>query len=96
MNLFVVPAGLYSGGVMGFAQIIRTLLISCLHIPVQFDIAGLIYYAVNIPVLLLSMKDIGKRFFAKTICCLTAVTLFLSRIPIPAETLLPDDVLGAL
>lgn len=95
VNLFVVPAGLYSGGVMGFAQIIRTLLVSYLHIPVQFDIAGLIYYAVNIPVLLLSMKDIGKRFFAKTICCLTAVTLFLSLIPIPAEPLLHDDVLGS-
>lgn len=25
INLFVVPAGLYTGGIMGFAQLLRTL-----------------------------------------------------------------------
>ena len=44
VNLFIVPAGLYSGGIMGFAQIVRTILVSYLHLPIQnFDIAGLIY-----------------------------------------------------
>ena len=96
VNLFIVPAGLYSGGIMGFAQIVRTILVSYLHLPIQnFDIAGLIYYAINIPVLLLGMKDIGKQFFVKTICCLTAVTIFLSFIPIPTETLLHNDILGS-
>ena len=81
---------------MGFAQIVRTILVSYLHLPIQnFDIAGLIYYAINIPVLLLGMKDIGKQFFVKTICCLTAVTIFLSFIPIPTETLLHNDILGS-
>ena len=41
------------------------------------------------------MKDIGKQFFVKTICCLTAVTIFLSFIPIPTETLLHNDILGS-
>ena len=27
VNLFIVPAGLYSGGMMGFAQVIRTVLV---------------------------------------------------------------------
>lgn len=95
INLFIVPVGLYSGGIMGSAQVIRTLLINYLHLPLgNFDIAGLIYYAVNIPVLLLAMKDIGKQFFAKTIICITAMTLFLSIIPIPSEPLLPDDILA--
>ena len=26
LNIFIVPLGLYSGGIIGFAQIIRTLL----------------------------------------------------------------------
>lgn len=95
VNLFIVPVGLYSGGMMGAAQVIRTLLVNYLHLPIHnFDIAGLIYYAVNIPVLLLAMKDIGKRFFAKTIICVTATTVFLSVIPIPAAPLLPNDVLA--
>ena len=29
MNCFIVPVGLYSGGLMGFCQLIRTLLIRC-------------------------------------------------------------------
>lgn len=95
INLFIVPVGLYSGGIMGSAQVVRTLLVNYLHLPLgNFDIAGLIYYAVNIPVLLLAMKDIGKQFFAKTIICVTAMTLFLSVIPIPSEPLLPNDILA--
>ena len=42
-NLFIVPAGVYSGGIRGFAQIVRTILVSYLHLPIQnVDIAGLI------------------------------------------------------
>ena len=96
VNLFIVPVGLYSGGLMGTAQVIRPLLVSYLHLPLgNFDIAGLIYYAVNIPILLLAMKNIGKQFLAKTLICVTAVTFFLSVIPIPAQPLLPDDVLAS-
>lgn len=96
VNLFIVPAGLYSGGMMGAAQVIRTLLVNYLHLPLHnFDIAGLIYYAVNIPVMLLAMKDIGKQFFAKTVICVTATTVFLSVIPVPSAPLLPNDILAS-
>ena len=96
VNLFVVPAGLYSGGMMGAAQVIRTVLLQYLHLPLQnFDIAGLIYWAVNVPILLIGMRDIGMRFFAKTIICVTATTFFLSVIPVPQTPLLPDDVLAS-
>lgn len=96
INLFVVPVKLYSGGLMGSAQVIRTLLVNYLHLPLHnFDIAGLIYYAVNIPILLLAMKDIGKQFLVKTIICVTSMTLFLSLIPIPAEPLLGSDILAS-
>ena len=50
INLFVVPAGLYSGGVMGICQVIRTVLAQFFHLHFEtFDIAGVIYYAINIP-----------------------------------------------
>lgn len=96
VNLFVVPAGLYSGGMMGAAQVVRTVLVQYLHLPVNnFDIAGLIYWAVNVPILLIGMRDIGKRFFAKTIICVSATTFFLSIIPVPQTPLLPNDVLAS-
>ena len=40
MNLFVVPAGLYTGGIMGLAQLLRTLLIHLTGWTPKIDIAG--------------------------------------------------------
>ena len=52
MNFFIVPTGLYSGGVMGISQVIRTVLTEYLHLNFNnFDIAGVIYYIINIPIL---------------------------------------------
>lgn len=51
INLFIVPVALYSGGIMGFSQVLRTLLIQYLDLPLQnFDIAGVIYYLINVPI----------------------------------------------
>ena len=41
VNLFVVPMGLYSGGVVGLSQIIRTLLAQAVELPAGVDIAGI-------------------------------------------------------
>lgn len=96
VNLFIVPVGLYSGGIMGAAQIIRTVMLDYLHLPLQqFDIAGIIYYLINIPALLLAMRKISKYFFVKTITCVTTVTILLSLIPIPAQPLLQEDILAS-
>lgn len=95
INLFIVPVSLYSGGIMGFAQVIRTVLVEYLHAPFRnFDVAGVIYYLINAPILILSMKRIGRRFFVKTVMCVTIVTVLLSVIPIPAQPILPEDTLA--
>ena len=48
INLFVVPAGLYTGGVMGVCQVIRTILAEFFHLDFgNLDIAGIIYYIIN-------------------------------------------------
>ena len=45
INLFVVPAELYTGGLMGICQVIRTVLADAFGLRFQsFDIAGVIYY----------------------------------------------------
>ena len=94
MNLFVIPVGVYSGGIMGICQIIRTLLVEYLNLPFEnFDIAGIIYYLVNIPIFFIAYKTMGKQFFIKTVICMTTMTLFLSTIPIPKQILLTDDIL---
>lgn len=82
INMFVVPAGLYTGGLMGICQVIRTLLVEYLHLPVQnFDLAGIIYYIINIPIFILAIRRMGKKFFAKTLITVTAMTAFIALVP---------------
>lgn len=82
INLFVVPAGLYAGGIMGISQVIRTLLTEYLHLNFgTLDIAGLIYYVINIPIFIIAFARLGKIFFVKTLITVTAMSAFLSAIP---------------
>lgn len=82
INLFVVPASLYTGGVMGICQVIRTILARYFSLNFEaFDIAGVIYYAINIPIFVVAFRHIGRKFFIKTLVTVTAMTVFLSVIP---------------
>ena len=95
VNLFLVDSGFYAGGIMGLCQVIRTLLVRYAHLSFRFDIAGLIYYLLNIPILLFSMRRIGKKFFIRTIVCVTSMSLALSLIPIPVKPIMGEDVLAS-
>ena len=93
INLFVVPSGLYTGGVMGICQVIRTLLARYLQVEfTAFGIAGVIYYMINIPIFIVAFTKIGRRFLIKTVISVTAMTLFLSLIPV---TVVVEDAMAA-
>ena len=93
LNLFVVPAGVYSGGVMGVCQVIRTVLSRYFDLNFQaFDIAGVIYYIINIPIFVLAYMRLGKKFFVKTLVSVTSMTVFLSLIPV---TQIVEDTVAA-
>ncbi len=97
INVFVVPLGLYTGGMMGYCQLIRTFLSSYLHlIPSTMDIAGIIYYIMNIPLFILAQKKMGKLYLLKTVICVTEVTIFLMLIPIPHNTPIDDKLASCL
>lgn len=97
INLFIVPANLYNGGVMGISQIIRTLLIRCFHIASgNTDIAGMINLILNVPLFILAYLSIGKSFFIRTIVCVLSQTLFLSMLPIPASPIVEDALTSSI
>lgn len=82
MNLFIVPAGLYSGGIMGFCQIVRTLLTRELGLSFGgIDIAGILYYLINIPILIVSWRKLDRMFVLKTLATVSVMTLMLTLIP---------------
>ena len=94
MNMFIVPAGIYSGGLMGICQLIRTLLTQYAGLEAGFDIAGLLYYAMNIPIFLYAWKRMKHKTLIKTIITVSFSTLFLALVPVRA--ILPDDRLASV
>lgn len=95
LNVFIVPLDLFSGGVIGIAQIIRSLLIQYTTLDLgQFDIAGMINFAMNIPLFILAYRSISRRFFTKTLLCVIAQTVAFTLVMIPSEPII-DDVLAA-
>ena len=89
LNLFIVPLGLYTGGTLGLCQLIRTLLQSALGLETgPYDIAGILYFITNIPILLLAYKTLGRELVIKTIVCAVSYSLFYSIIPIPSTPII--------
>ena len=62
VNLFVVPMGLYSGGVVGLSQIIRTLLAQAVELPAGVDIAGILYFSSIFRCCISAWRDLGRAF----------------------------------
>ncbi|MCR4904114.1 MAG: YitT family protein [Butyrivibrio sp.] len=93
INCFVVPMGLYTGGLMGICQLIRTILVSVIGLSFgNIDIAGIIYYMLNIPLFLMARKKLGRLYLIKTIMCVTSVTVLLMLIPIPSAPIIDDTL----
>ena len=98
INTFIVPNHLYNGGVLGISQLIRSFLESMIVLP--FDVAGLIYFLINIPLLFMAYKLVSRTFFYRTIVVVVLHTLFLSLIPVVeiaiAHELLTSVLIGAI
>jgi uncharacterized membrane-anchored protein YitT (DUF2179 family) len=96
VNIFLKPLHLYSGGFMGFAQLIETVIKEILKIHVPFNLSGIFYYLFNIPGLIIAWKNVRKRFVVKSLLAVTAITVLVSAIPIPDVPVLHDTLSNAM
>ena len=97
LNYFIVPLGLYSGGSMGVCQLIRTLLQTWAGLSFgDYDIAGILYFLSNIPILLYARGILGRKFVLKTVVCTMAFSLFYSVIPAPGAMVVNDTLTACL
>ena len=96
VNLIIVPMGLYNGGFMGTAQLIRTFIVSGLHVPVPagMDLSGIIYFIINIPLFYMGLKVMGKEFALKTLITVTVQSILLVVVPVSTAPII-DDYLTA-
>ncbi len=95
---FVVPMGLYSGGFTGISQILVLGLTEGLGlaVPAWLDLTGIIVYALNIPLLILGYRTLGRRFFIFTLICVPVQSLLMALLPVPSAPLFADPMLGAV
>ena len=85
MNYFLIPYGLYSGGGVGIAQVLTYLLGKIIDFGGK-NVYGIVYFLINIPLLVLAWKGIGKGF----------LVIFASIIPIPATPIVDSVVASVL
>jgi len=94
INIFLKPLNLYSGGFMGFSQLFNTIIRDFLGDPFGgADLTGVIYWLLNIPALIYAYVKMRRRFFYKSVIAVTAITVMLALIPVPAKPVL-EDFLG--
>ena len=95
MNYFLIPYGLYSGGGVGIAQVLTYLLGKIIDFGDK-NVYGIVYFLINIPLLVLAWKGIGKGFLVKTLIGSVAISIFASIIPIPATPIVDSVVASVL
>lgn len=97
VNLFIVPLSLYTGGLMGVCQLARTLMHTYLGISFgAYDIAGILYFLLNVPILLLAYRTLGRNLVIKTLICTVSYSFFYSIIPIPSAPIVDDYLTACL
>lgn len=96
VNLFISPLGLYNGGVVGISQIIRTIIVDYFPSVKNFEIAGIINFIINIPLLLIAYKSISKKFFIRTVVSVISQTIFFTVITIPSTAIIDDPSAACL
>ena len=79
MNMFITPANLYTGGVTGISQLIIAFVFSTTGI--QLSLGSLIFI-LNVPLLYLAWRSIGKRFAFLSIVAVVLQSVILELVPI--------------
>lgn len=97
VNIFIVPHGFYTGGLLGMCQVIRTLLQNWFGIGTSGgDLAGVLYFFANFPILLLAFRSLGREMAVNTLICTLAYSLFYAVIPVPNNPVIYDRLTSCL
>lgn len=94
INLFVEPCHLYSGGVLGLAQLLNRFINDMFSLDIY--LTGIIYMVINIPLLFMAYFLISKSFCAKTVFIIGLQTILLDVIPIPDTPIVADTLTNVL
>ena len=94
INIFIEPNHLYSGGILGLAQLCNRFINDIFEKNIY--LTGIIYLIINVPLFILAYKHISKSFCARTLFTVGIQTLLLDVIPIPIKPLVDDLLTNVL
>lgn len=95
INIVISPLGLYNGGFVGIGQLVRYVLEHFAGITLgSVDLAGIVYFLLNVPLFVLAYRSMSKNFLYKTVYTVVLQTFLLSLVPIAKESF-TDDILTA-
>lgn len=88
VSVFTAPNHIAPGGITGIATILHYLV----HTPI-----GTMFFVLNIPLIIIALRFLGKRLVAKTIFCIVLVSVFTDILALPfAPTYTDNPILAAL
>lgn len=98
VNVIITPIGLYNGGFTGIAQLIRTVANQTLDFEFlkHYDITGIVYYIMNIPIFWWAWKEMGKRFLVNSLITVSIQTAFMTFIPVPTVPVFGDRLMACI
>lgn len=98
MNFIITPFNLYCSGAMGVAQLVAVFITNVLHVPAipGIEWLGIVYWGINIPVLLFGAKQLGKKFLFRTVVSISVLSLFIAIIPVSAQSIIANEVMGCI
>jgi uncharacterized membrane-anchored protein YitT (DUF2179 family) len=95
-KLFIIPLQLYIGGFPGISQIVNELTAKLFHDRLNFDFTGIFLWIMNIPMFLLGVKIINRRFFAKSIINVLFLSVLLSALPAADRPMINDTLTSCI
>ena len=98
VNVIITPMNLYNGGFTGMAQLLRLLFVNVFHMPEipGVDIVGILYFLLNLPLLLISYKVVNKEFCITSVISITLCSVALGVIPVPKTPVFNDYLTACL
>lgn len=96
-NVFILPSNLYNGGFVGISQLLLDFSDYLFGTDVaQGNYTGIVYFLLNIPLLLMAMGSFGKEFVMRSIVSVVCYSVFMSVVPVPAKNYLPDTLTACI
>lgn len=96
VNLFLIPATIYNGGVVGIAQLLSDFVVNVMGVNPPFELLGVLNLLINIPILAFAWTRMSKKFVSLSLLSIIGQTLTVSLVPIPSAPIVGDLFIAVL